>query len=127
GARHRPLDGFAALIADDRTPDLAVDPVALHAGGRGSLRRSRRRGISPADTRTGGLRDAKPETDVGPLACLLSVDTEHDRSFFPRQIQAGAFGMPVEKALKFLHLAKRQNGPTSRFGRFPDEGDRCRG
>ena len=126
-APHRPLGGFAGLIADDQTPDRVADRVALHAGGRGSLRRSRRLGISPTGTRTGGLRGAKPETDVGPLACLLSVDTEHGRSFFPRQIQAGAFGMPFDKALKFLHLAKSRNGPTGRFGRFPDEGDRCRG
>src|SRR5580765_3738066 len=126
-APHRPLGGFAGLIADDQTPDRVADRVALHAGGRGSLRRSRRRETSPAGTRTGGLRGAKRETGVGPWACLLSADTEHGRSFFPRQIQAGAFGMPFDKALKFLHLAKRQSGPNGRFGRFPDEGDRCRG
>jgi hypothetical protein len=84
-APHPRLGGFAALIADDRAPDRGVDPVVLHAGGRGSPRRSRHRETALAGTRTGGLRGAKRETGVGPLACLLSVDTEHGRSYFPRR------------------------------------------
>ena len=46
--------------------------------------------------------------------------------FFLAAFGRGAFEMPVDQVLKFLHFPRRRRGPTGRFGRFFDEGNRCR-
>lgn len=126
-APDRPLVGFAGLIADAPALEPATGAAALHGGGRGSPGRCRRRGTVREDTRTSELRRARRERDGGPSACLLSVDTEHGRSFFPRDSESAAFAMPSENELKSSDLSTRPPRPSAGFGRFSDEDDRCRG